>query len=288
MKKTGLLCSLLCVLLAAPAVAQSSAPASRADLRELQAEVERLDDSLANLREDDPHAREYRRRADAIRDDLTRIRDVVQKEAADDRASMGASKSDVDSVRQATSDLRRDIERSTGSSASDRRTSRDFAIPDGTEIPVRLQQSISSKTARPEDRVEGSVAHAVRVDGMVAIPAGATVRGIVREAEPARRPAHGGRLEISFDRIVVDGRTMDIRSKIVDLSESSVDKSKVGLGAVLGGVLGAVVGGGKGALLGAVVGGGGAVVATKGDEVELPAGTVVTLRLEQPVPVARR
>jgi outer membrane lipoprotein SlyB len=74
----------------------------------------------------------------------------------------------------------------------------------------------------------------------------------------------------------------------VDVSESGVDKSKVGLGAVLGGVLGAVVGGGKGALLGAVVGGGGAVVATKGDEVELPAGTVVTLRLEEPLPVARR
>jgi hypothetical protein len=288
MKKTGLLCYLLCVLLAAPAAAQSSAPASRADLRDLQAEVERLDDSLANVRDDDPHAREFRRREAAIRDDLTRIRDVVQKEAADDRASMGASKSDVDSVRQAAIELRRDIDRSTGSSSTDRRTNRELAIPDGTEISARLQNSLSSRTARPEDRVEATVSQSVRVDGMVAIPAGATVSGVVRSAEPASRPAHGGRLEISFDRIIVDGRRMDIRSRIVDLSESSVDKSKVGLGAVLGGVIGAVVGGGKGALLGAVVGGGGAVVATKGDEVELPAGTVVTLRLEQPVPVARR
>jgi hypothetical protein len=288
MKKTGLLCFVLCVLLAAPAVAQSSTAASRADLRDLQAEVERLDDSLANLRDDDPHAREFRRRADAIRDDLTRIRDVVRTEAADDRAAMGASRSDVDSVRQAAIELRRDVDRATASASSNRRTNRDFAIPDGTEIPVRLQDSLSSRTARPEDRVEGTVAQSVRVDGMVAIPAGATVSGVVRDAEPARRPAHGGRLEINFDRIIVDGRRMDIRSRIVDLSESGVDKSKVGLGAVLGGVVGAVVGGGKGALLGAVVGGGGAVVATKGDEVELPAGTVVTLRLEQPVPVARR
>jgi hypothetical protein len=287
MKRTGLLCYLLSVLLAASAAAQSSTAATRSDIRDLQAEVERLDDSLANLRDDDPRAREFQRRADRIRDDLTRIRDVVRTEPKDDQASMGASKADVDDVRQAAIDLRRDIERSTSDSSS-RRTSRDAAVPDGTEIPVRLEQSLSSRSARPEDRVEGTVARAVRVDGMVAIPAGAAVSGIVRTVEPARRPAHGGRLEIDFDRIVMDGRRMNIRSKVVDVSESGLDKSKAGLGAVLGGVIGAVVGGGKGALLGAVVGGGGAVVATKGDEVELPAGTVVTLRLEEPLPVARR
>jgi hypothetical protein len=96
-------------------------------------------------------------------------------------------------------------------------------------------------------------------------------------------------MELSFDQLVLNGgRKVDIRSRVVSLEESKVDKSKVGLGAVLGGVLGAVLDGKRGALIGVLVGGGGAVVGTKGDEVELPAGTVLTLRLERGVAVARR
>jgi hypothetical protein len=126
------------------------------------------------------------------------------------------------------------------------------------------------------------------VDGAVAIPSGARVRGIVQAVEPARRPSHGGRLEVSFDTLeTAEGRMVPIRARVVSLKEDSVDKSKVGIGAALGGILGAVLDGGKGALIGVLVGGGGAMVGTKGDEVELPAGTILTLRLERPVPTAR-
>jgi hypothetical protein len=247
---------------------------------------------LADVSDSNPRAREFRRRADAIRDDLSRLKDVVATEAREDREALGVSKSEVDAVRQATIELRGDIDRSLGASSGRSRagsaSSRDVAIPDGTEIAVRLEQSISSKTARPEDRIEASVAEPVRVDGAVAIPAGASVRGIVQTVEPARRPAHGGRLELSFNALETEGRTVPIRSRVVSLKEDSVDKSKVGIGAALGGILGAVLDGGKGALIGVLVGGGGAVVGTKGDEVELPAGTILTLRLERPVPTARR
>jgi hypothetical protein len=293
MKKLGLLCFLLSVSLAVPsAFAQSSTAATRSDLRQLQAEVERLDDSLADVNDSNPRAREFRRRADAIRDDLSRLKDVVATEVREDRDTLGVSKSEVDAVRQATIELRGDIDRSLGDSSVRSRagsaSSRDVAIPDGTEIAVRLEQSISSKTARPEDRIEASVAEPVRVDGAVAIPSGARVRGIVQAVEPARRPSHGGRLEVSFDTLeTAEGRMVPIRARVVSLKEDSVDKSKVGIGAALGGILGAVLDGGKGALIGVLVGGGGAMVGSKGDEVELPAGTILTLRLERPVPTAR-
>ena len=52
---------------------------------------------------------------------------------------------------------------------------------------------------------------------------------------------------------------------------------------VVGGVLGGILGGKKGAIAGILVGGGGAVAATKGDDVELPAGNVLTVRLERPL-----
>jgi hypothetical protein len=70
--------------------------------------------------------------------------------------------------------------------------------------------------------------------------------------------------------------------------EGGVDKGKAGLGALIGGVLGAVIDGKKGAVIGALVGGGGTLVAWSGDEVELPAGTLLTVELERPLVLARR
>ena len=51
---------------------------------------------------------------------------------------------------------------------------------------------------------------------------------------------------------------------------------KGGVGAGLGAIVGGIAGGGKGAAIGAVAGGTGTVPATKGREVEIAPGTVVT------------
>jgi hypothetical protein len=124
------------------------------------------------------------------------------------------------------------------------------------------------------------------VDGEVEIPVGTRVRGIVQDVQPAERPSKGGRLDLEFDQLLMpNGRRVDIRSTVASLSESGIDKKRAGLGAVLGGILGGVLEGKTGALVGVLVGGGGAMVASKGDDVELPAGTVVNLRLDRPVAV---
>ena len=287
MRSLGLLSILLLLTGAATVVADHTGSATPADLRQLQSEVERLDDSLAEIGDTSPQARDFRQRADSIRDDLTWLKVEVRKHQRDDREGLGATKADVEALRQAVIDLRADIDRSLAPAA--RGTARDVSVPDGTQIQVRLDQTLSSKTARQEDRIAASVAEPVRVDGVVAIPAGTSVLGTVHHVEPAQRPAKGGRMELSFDQLVMNGgRKVDIRSRVVSLDESKVDKSKVGVGAALGGVLGAILDGKRGALIGVLVGGGGAVVGTKGDEVELPAGTVLTLRLERGVAVARR
>jgi hypothetical protein len=268
-----------------PGTANEGDRVTRSELRQLQTEVERLDDSLAEVGESDPQSGEFERRADAIREDLTRLKDQMLWGQGDEHDS-NVSKGDLEAVRQATIDLRNDIDRALDSGHD---VGRDLTIPDGTQMSVRLEQSLSSKTARPEDPIDASTAAPVRVDGVVVIPAGTSVRGLVQNVEPARRPARGGRLDLSFDAVFLsEGQRLDIRSRVVSVEEDKVDKSKAGLGAVLGGVLGGVLKGGEGALIGALVGGGGAVVGTKGDDVELPAGTILTLRLERAQPVARR
>ena len=282
MKRLVLL-SLVLTLGAAQAFADHPTGATTADIRQLQSEADLLDESLAQLNDGSPRAAEFRRREAEIRDELIWLRGQVRRHQRDESQGLGASQADVEELRRSIVALRNDVDRTLDTRP---RATGDLSVPNGTEMAVRLETALSSKTARPEDRVEGTVAESVRVDGLVAIPAGTRVRGIVQNAEPANRPSHGGRLELTFDQLLMpNGRRVDIRSSVASLQEEGLDKKKAGLGAVLGGILGGVLDGKKGALIGVLVGGGGAVVASKGDDVELPAGTVVNLRLERPVAV---
>jgi hypothetical protein len=58
------------------------------------------------------------------------------------------------------------------------------------------------------------------------------------------------------------------------------------VGAGVGGVVGGLIGGVKGAILGAAIGAGGAIAATDGKDISLPAGSIVRIRVDTPVRVA--
>ena len=58
------------------------------------------------------------------------------------------------------------------------------------------------------------------------------------------------------------------------------DIGKIGAGAGVGAVIGAILGGAKGALAGILVGGGGVIAATEGQDVTLPVGTVLRVKLD--------
>lgn len=286
MNRLPLLSLVLVMTGAVQAAADHATGATNADIRRLQTDVDLLDESLLLVRDDSPRAAEFRQREGEIRDELVWLRGQVRRHRQDDRQGLGASQAEVEEVRRSIVDLRDDVAGTLD--ARNQPGDRNIGIPDGTEIAVRLDQPISSRTARREDRVDGTVARSVRVDGQIAIPAGSTVRGVVQDVQAASRPSHGGRIDLRFDQVTLPGgRRVDIRSRVASLNEGGIDKKKAGLGAVLGGILGGVIDGTKGAIIGVLVGGGGAVVATKGDDVELPAGTVVNLRLERPVAVVR-
>jgi hypothetical protein len=275
---------LLVILAALPAAA---ADATTADLRSLQDDLVGLDHALEMLQPSDPRYRELRDRADEIREEVIYVKVQVRRHQRD-ADSPGPSREDVDRLRRDIKTLHNDIEDQVAGEGS---PSREGVLETGTDIQVRLEQPLSSKTARREDRFEATVAEPVRAGSQVVIPAGSRVRGIVQAAEAAERPSKPGRLDLTFDTLTIPGvPRMDIRTRVISIKEN-LDKSdtakKAGLGALLGAVLGKVVGGTEGALIGLVVGAGGAVVASKGDDVELPEGAVMTLRLERPLTVGR-
>jgi len=71
-------------------------------------------------------------------------------------------------------------------------------------------------------------------------------------------------------------------------STKGKDATKIGVGAGAGAVIGGIIGGGSGAAAGAAIGGGAGtatVLATKGDEVRLPAGTQLSVKLTAPLTI---
>jgi hypothetical protein len=281
------LCLGLALVVARPAAAQGTQAATTQDIQRLQYDLQNLDDSLSALSTSHPRYQEFQDRANDIRDDVTYLKVQIRRGQRSQPPVLGATRSEVEDLRQSIASLQSDID-----NALNRRFSGTGTLPEGTEIQVRLEQPLSSKTAQVEDRVEASVALPVQLDGRVVMPAGTRVRGVVSGVQRAQRPVKGGRLDLRFDSIYPDDRTrMDLRASVVSVKENidlkGDNAKRAGIGAVLGGVIGQVIGGTKGAIIGAVLGGGGALAAKLGEDVDLPAGTILTLRLERALGVTR-
>jgi hypothetical protein len=168
----------------------------------------------------------------------------------------------------------------------------DLVIPAESVLGLQIERTVTSETARVEDRVEARVTRDVRVGDRVAIPAGSVVQGSVMEVERGGKIKERARLGIRFHTVVLaDGSRLAIRTDSVvreGQSPSSESAAKIGGAAVGGAILGAILGGGKGAVIGGSVGAAGGTAATMAggrNPAVLPAGTTVSVRVQQPVSV---
>jgi hypothetical protein len=164
-------------------------------------------------------------------------------------------------------------------------------IPVGQEIDVRMQNALSSKTATAEQRFSTTTVVDIMQDGRVLVPAGSTMRGIVRSVEPAGRVDRTGRLTLAFDQLQVNGRDVPFRGMATEVFQSGgirEEAATIGGAAAVGAIVGGIIGGVKGAVIGAAVGGGGVIAATEGKDVEIPAGAIVRVRVDSALRVAPR
>jgi len=137
-----------------------------------------------------------------------------------------------------------------------------------------------------EDRFEATTLVDLSEGNRVIVPAGSTLRGVVSGVNKAGRLDRKGSLTVGFDRLTIDHQTYPIRSTVTQALESEGirgEAQKIGIGAGAGAILGAILGGAKGALAGILIGGGGTIAATEGKDVELPTGTVLRVRLDEPL-----
>jgi len=162
------------------------------------------------------------------------------------------------------------------------------AIPVGQEMNVRLRTPLGSDTAQVEQRFETTTVVDLMQNGRVLVPAGSVVEGVVSGVDKATRTDRTGSLTLTFDRMTVNGREYRIRGSATQVYESGglrEEAPRAGIGAGVGGIVGGVIGGVKGAVLGAAIGAGGAIAATEGKNVNLPAGTIVRIRMDSPIQV---
>jgi hypothetical protein len=155
-------------------------------------------------------------------------------------------------------------------------------ISAGTEIKVRMIDSLSSGTAKVGDLFHATLEQAVMQDGKQLYPKGADVTGTVAAVHASGRLTDPGSLSLVLNTITSGHSAASISVQPLEIHGESHTKSnaeKVGGGAAIGAVLGGIFGGGKGAAIGAGAGGAagtGAAAATGRKEAKVDSEAVLT------------
>jgi hypothetical protein len=171
-------------------------------------------------------------------------------------------------------------------------TFREFMLPEGTKLGVRLDSAVGSDSSRVADAIEATLTDAVVVDGTEVFPAGSVVSGEVSAVRSAGKVKGRASLALLFDSVSVAGRDerypIAARVALVTPATKGQDVATIAIPAAGGAIVGALIGGTRGAAIGTAVGGGAGaavVLSTPGQQIRLPRGTVLSLPLEQAVDV---
>lgn len=176
-----------------------------------------------------------------------------------------------------------------------------YDINAGQIIRVRMNQTISSETARVGEQFKTTVVDPVYAGGVEVIPASSQIIGRVANLNRASRQSKAGTIGVHFISLQLpNGITRAINGDLTDVTTDDVNADNegevsgrsatkrnvvfIGGGAATGALIGAIAGGGKGAGIGALVGGGlgaAGAVFSKGHEAQVKSGTEFGVVLNQ-------
>lgn len=272
------------VALASTTGAQSAVTA--ADLTRLEASASEISTQVDTLKKTDATlAADVSRSLADLNDEITYLKVKMRREGSVTREEYASLRDRLETLRV----------RSKGEKVSADPVAKDDpsvvgggTVPVGTEFDVRLQTSLSSETAKLEERFEATTVLDYASGRTVIVPAGSTVRGFVSSVRAAGKLDRRAALTLSFDEIRIDNRSYRLRASVTRAFDGKLgdDTARIGAGAAVGAIIGGIIGGGKGALLGVLVGGGGTMAASDGTDVSLPAGTILRVRLDQTLEIA--
>ncbi|WP_313900656.1 BON domain-containing protein [Edaphobacter flagellatus] len=162
---------------------------------------------------------------------------------------------------------------------------RNVTIPAGTTIPVRINQTLDSASTQQGQSFTGTVATDIMADGLVAIRQGSAVTGRVTAVQEAAHYKGNSLLTVELVSISRNGDSLAVSTQPYSVEGKGRGKNtaaKVGGGAAIGAIIGAIAGGGKGAAIGSAAGAGvgaGANTITRGEQVRIPAESLVNFQI---------
>jgi len=150
----------------------------------------------------------------------------------------------------------------------------DIALPSGTQLVVKLTNTLSTKGSEEGDPWAGKVAEPIFAAGQEVVPANSTVRGHVTFVKPAGRATGRGEMRLVAETISTPEQgTFTIVAQLQDAQDNTGTKVKdsegtiegpgksaksaakeAGIGAVVGAGVGTLAHGGSGALYGMAIG----------------------------------
>ena len=173
-------------------------------------------------------------------------------------------------------------------------TTKRFGLPAGTDLGVRTEETIDSGKAVEGQTFAAEVTRDVRDEaGDVVIPRGSNAQIVIVSSAKGGHFSGASDLVLDLASVSVDGRLYKVHTAPLE------ERGKPGVGAnkrtaeysggaaAVGAIIGAIAGGGKGAAIGAGSGAGaGALteILTKGT-IKVPAESILTFRLDQPLRV---
>ena len=162
-------------------------------------------------------------------------------------------------------------------------------LASGTEISIRLVDSIDSERDKSGDEFRATLEDPITIGNDVVVPKGADARVRLTEDKSSGKFTGKAELTVQLLSLVVNGKTVPVATtSVTEYSKSqggSTAKKAAAVGAV-GAIIGAIAGGGKGAAIGAGAGaaaGAGSGVFMKGQRVKIPSETVLTFTTQEPV-----
>jgi hypothetical protein len=186
----------------------------------------------------------------------------------------------------------------------------EIVVPARTTIPLELRSVINSRTAFVGQAIYCDTIYPITVRDRMVIPVGSYVKGHITQVVRPGRIKGKARLGLTFDSIVLpNGTTHPVRATLAGLGTTGnegfspregkvqgsgskgADAGKVAQTTITGAEIGTIAGAaghdlGKGLGIGSAVGAAGGliwVLASRGKEIVLPAGTNLDMLLAQPL-----
>jgi len=276
--------TVLVILLAGAVALDAQGAVTEADITKLETTATDISKQLPALEKSDAtFAADVKKTLTALQDDITYLKVKMRREGSVTRAEYGDVRDRLETLR-----IKSQAVKAIAQPVVNEGMPRLVTVPAGTEIEARLQTPLNSGTAKVEQRFEAITRIDLVLDGAQVIPAGSLVRGFVSSVRAAGHVDRKGSLTLSFDELRIEGRSYKLRASVSQVLDGKVsdDATRIGIGAAVGGIIGGLLGGGKGALAGVLIGGGGTIASTEGADVDLPVGTILHLRIDQPVEIA--